>query len=128
MILLLLKKNEATVISEKISNHRVGGKPADVLAILEYQGIKIGISSKGDPGIEQDKILNIFIKNNCRIILCACRTQGLTKKPLDTLRNTWDIRFVYPAEYRFISIDTLWNELMLAIRLIKLTNVNLHDR
>ena len=122
-----LKKNNAKVISEQEFNNQGGDKPGDVIAVLEYQGIRIGISSMGDPGIDQEKILDTFIKDHCRIILCACRTKGFTKKAINLLRGTWDVRFFYPAAYRFISIDTLWNELMLAIRMIKFADANHHE-
>lgn len=116
-----LKKRNAKVISEKEYDNQEPGKPGDVQAVLEYQGIKIGISSMGDPGIEQAEILDEFTKVDCRIIICACRTWGQTKDPIDALANSWDIRYIRDTDsgYGFISIDQMWDELMRAIHLMK---------
>ena len=116
-----LKKNSAAVVSEKF-NSQGPGKPEDVQAILEYAGVRIGISSMGDPGINQTGILDEFAKNGCRIIICACRIWGGTKEPIDALANDWDIRYIHPANHGYISADAIWNELMTAIRLIKLVD------
>ena len=98
-------------------------KSEDVKAVLAYQGIRIGISSMGDPGIDQSAILDDFIKQDCRIIICACRTKGSTLDPIVALKDAWDIRYIRETAsgYGFISIDQIWGELMLAIRLIKLS-------
>lgn len=116
-----LKQNNASVVSENF--HSQGpGKPEDVQAVLEYKGVRIGISSMGDPGIDQTGILDEFVKKGCRIVTCACRIWGGTKEPIDALADNWDIRYIHPADYGFISADAIWRELMTAIRLIKLVD------
>ena len=101
-------------------NNKYPGVPGDVSAILEYQNIKIGISSMGDSGPETKKLLDIFIKNDCNIIVCACHSWGATMAPIVALTDSWNIQYVYPVNHGFISIDQMWNELTQAIRLIKL--------
>lgn len=118
-ILFYLKKCNATVIFEKEFDNQGPNKPGDVKAIIEYQGIKIGISSMGDPGTNQTEILDEFIKKGCRIIICACRIWGGTKDPIDALKDSWEIRYIPTADYGYISIDRMWDELMLAIRMVK---------
>ena len=118
-----LKKNHASVVSEEF-NSQGPNKPEDVRAVLEYRGVRIGISSMGDPGIDQTGILDEFAKDGCRIVICACRIWGGTKDPIDALASNWDIRYIHPADYGFISADAIWRELMTAIRLIKLVDRN----
>ena len=122
--LFYLKMRNAVVISEQEFNNQGPHKPGDVKAVIEYQGIKIGISSMGDPGTNQTEILDEFIKNGCRIIICACRIWGGTKDPIDALKDRWEIRYIHTASYGFISLDTMWNELMQAIRMIKFACVD----
>ena len=114
-----LKEQKPAVIQEKIHEYHDSKKEDDVTAVLEYQGVRIGISSKGDPGIDQEGILNDFIKDGCRIIICACRTKGQTKDPIDALQNAWDIRYIVPAEDGFISKEDFLNAVKTAIRQLK---------
>ena len=123
-IWLGLKKCGAREISGPDFYSQGADKPKDVKTILEYQGVKIGISSMGDPGINQPEILDEFIKQDCHIIICACRIWGGTKSPIDTLKASWEIRYVPTAVYGYISVDRIWDELMIAIRLIKFTYAN----
>jgi hypothetical protein len=50
----------------------------DFVAILEKNGIRIGIITYGDaPSLMRDKI-NFCIHNGCTIIICACHLNGRT--------------------------------------------------
>ena len=49
-----LKEQRSDVIREEIHDVHDTGKPIDVTSVLEYQGVRIGISSKGDPGMDQE--------------------------------------------------------------------------
>lgn len=51
---------------------------ADVLAIIEARGVRIGIESQGDPGSRMFDSLDYFQKQGCKIIIAACRTYGET--------------------------------------------------
>ena len=119
-----LKKCGAQEITEPKFYSQGTGQPQDVEAVIEYKGVKIGISSRGDPGINQAAILDDFIKAECRIIICACRMKGDTKAPIDALKDSWDIRYIHTAAYGYISVDTMWNELMQTIRIIKFVETN----
>lgn len=45
----------------------------EVVAVLDYKGIKIGIESQGDPTGRQFNTLPDLVKNQCEIIICASR-------------------------------------------------------
>lgn len=45
----------------------------ETLAILKYNGIKIGFESQGDPKGRQFNTLPDLVKNQCEIIICASR-------------------------------------------------------
>ncbi|MBO4492632.1 MAG: hypothetical protein J5944_14885 [Lentisphaeria bacterium] len=109
-----LKSQGAQSIREPKKEYQ-NEKPVDVNEILEYQGILIGISSKGDPGIDQEKILDDFIQAKCRIIVCACRTKLSTKEPIDALRETWSVRYFDPAEDGFIPQEAFLDAVKKAI-------------
>ena len=117
-IWLGLKKCGAQEISGPKFYSQGTSKPQDVEAVMEYKGVKIGISSRGDPGINQTAILDNLIKEKCRIIICACRMKGDTKAPIDALKDHWEIRYIPTAIHGYISVDNMWDELMVAIRLI----------
>lgn len=114
-----LKSQGANVISEDIQKCRIPGKVGDVTGVLEYQGVRIGISSWGDPGINQKGILQDFIQAKCRIIICACRTWGQTKDPIDALQKSWVIRYLGPAKNGFVSRNDVENEVKKAVQEIK---------
>lgn len=56
--------------------------PNDICRIytIQYnrQPYAIGIESQGDPNSRQHESLDLFLKNNCDIIICASRSRGET--------------------------------------------------
>lgn len=50
----------------------------EVCKIYDAGGILIGIESMGDPYSRQPESLDLFVKENCSIIICASRTRGGT--------------------------------------------------
>lgn len=82
-------------------NHRVlrpvtGYDPTqDVEAIIEIPQsdghiVNVGIESQGDPFYQQPQIkesIEHFLKEDCEIILVACRTKGATIAEVGKLRN-----------------------------------------
>lgn len=114
-----LKGQSAKKISEEINEYHNPEKQDDVTAVLEYQGILIGISSKGDPGIDQAGILDAFIKAGCRVIVCACRTWGQTREPIDALQQTWIIRYIGPVKDGFVFSDDILDAVKKAVQEIK---------
>lgn len=117
-VLSWLEQNGAVVLKKDVIEYD-GGKTDDFSAVLEYQGIRIGISSMGDPGVEQEKILNGFIADGCRVIVCACRTWGQTRAPIDALQESWCIRYVVCAEDGFIPKDAFLDDVKKAIQGVK---------
>ena len=117
-VLSWLVQNGAAVLKKDVIEYD-GGKTDDFSAVLEYQGIRIGISSMGDPGVEQEKILNGFIADGCRVILCACRTKGATKEPIVALRKCWDVYFIVPEDDGFIPKDELLVTVQKAVQSVK---------
>lgn len=53
-------------------------KQNEVLTVLNYKGLRIGIESQGDPNGRQFNTLPELRKCNCNIIICASRTGGAT--------------------------------------------------
>ena len=45
----------------------------DICVILTINGIKVGVSSQGDPWSAQKSLLDELVGNDCQIILTACR-------------------------------------------------------
>ena len=122
-----LKEQKSAVIQEKIHEYHDSKKEDDVTAVLEYQGVRIGISSKGDPGIDQEGILNDFIKDGCRIIICACRTRWTTKEPIDALQDSWRVYYVGPSEDGFISKEEMLEEIKMAVQKINCGGNRMRD-
>ena len=114
-----LKEQGAKVVKEEIHEYHDPKKPDDVTAVLEYQGIKIGISSWGDPDIDQQGTLKDFIQAGCRVIVCACRTWGQTRDPIDALQDSWCIRYVVRGEDGFIPKDAFLDDVKKAIQEVK---------
>ena len=50
----------------------------DVKAIIDVQGVQIGIESQGDPNSRLFQSLDDFQRIGCSIIVTACRTYGRT--------------------------------------------------
>lgn len=59
----------------------------DVKAIIEVQGVLVGIESQGDPNSRMFDSLKDFRKAGCEIIVIACRTYGETYKAVDGMHN-----------------------------------------
>lgn len=57
-------------------------------AILQINGVRVGIDSMGDPGFARPaESFEMFRQNDCRVILCACRSRGETRDLVENLRN-----------------------------------------
>jgi hypothetical protein len=57
----------------------------DIRVILIINGFRIGIESQGDPDSRLEKSLNLFIKKECDVIVCATRTRGQTVEAVEKL-------------------------------------------
>lgn len=50
----------------------------DITVIIRINGIRIGIESQGDPNSRLKNSLLLFDNEKCQIMICACRTSGMT--------------------------------------------------
>lgn len=62
-------------------------KGKEIKAILIINNIKIGIESEGDPFSRIFESIDEFVKENCDIIVVACRTRGETYDKVKSLEN-----------------------------------------
>lgn len=74
---------------------RISGK--DIQVILMIGKVKIGIESQGDPGGRLQKSLDLFVQENCDIIICATRTRGETVTSVEALFPAYEI--VWASNY-----------------------------
>lgn len=59
----------------------------DVCAIIEVEGVKIGIESQGDPNSRMYETLELLDGEDCDVIVCACRSYGGTREEVEDLRD-----------------------------------------
>jgi len=50
----------------------------DISVIIIINGVRIGIEGQGDPSGRLDESLSLFVKERCKVIICATRTRGQT--------------------------------------------------
>ena len=77
----------------------------DIKAIFNFDGVKVGIESQGDPGYDMESTIDEFVEKGCEIIVTACRTKGSTfVKVRDYLGKelgfdiVWSAHDVYPGQ------------------------------
>jgi hypothetical protein len=63
----------------------------DMRDVFVINGIKVGIETKGDPGSRLEESLNLFKKEGCKLIICACRTKGQTTDWVNSLAPLYTI-------------------------------------
>lgn len=64
----------------------------ETLAILDYNGTKIGIESQGDPKGRQFNTLPVLKQNQCDIIICASRSDDHTNDIIyKTAKSNYEI-------------------------------------
>lgn len=61
----------------------------DIYVVLNINEKLIGIESQGDPNCRLAKSLEIFIKLECHIIICATRTRGGTHDAVENLNKKY---------------------------------------
>lgn len=61
---------------------------ADIKAIVNVNGVKIGIESQGDPNSRIFDSIDDFVKAGCDIIVCACRSWGETRNKVTSLNKS----------------------------------------
>jgi ribosomal protein S17E len=75
---LLLEKYHNAIEVHKQKNLRV-----EVQVIIDINGKRVGIESRGDHESYVKKALNIFADAKCKVILCATKSDGNTLKAVD---------------------------------------------
>lgn len=72
----------------------------DIKAIFEIDGVKIGISSQGDPVSWMEANMEDFVKKGCKIIVTACRMKSKTyQKVYDFLGEDFDYDIIWYGHY-----------------------------
>ncbi|MBQ0088862.1 MAG: hypothetical protein KBT27_05990 [Prevotellaceae bacterium] len=72
----------------------------DIKAIFEIDGVKVGISSQGDPGSCMKDNIEDFVKMECEIIVTACRMKGDTyRKVYYELGEEQDYDIIWYGHY-----------------------------
>ena len=69
------------------SNVNVILDDGDIQAIIEVNGVLVGIESQGDPNSRMFRTLTELRTKGCQIIVCACRTSGATKQKVELLNT-----------------------------------------
>lgn len=68
--------------------------PDEMIVTFNYNGVKVGIATGGDEGEIVSYNLELLVKENCDIIITACRTKGETKEKIDEYQKTHSIRYI----------------------------------
>lgn len=63
----------------------------DICVILTINGIKVGVSSQGDPWSAQKSLLDELVGNDCQIILTACRYYGVTEQNVKSFKPDYRV-------------------------------------
>jgi hypothetical protein len=87
--------------SESIDKLKDGG--ADIYEVFLIEGVKVGIETQGDPSSRLPESLDKFVKHECKIIICACRSRGSTVNIVKSLET----KHGYEISWRGQSTSTL---------------------
>lgn len=63
----------------------------DICVIVTINGVKVGISSQGDPRSAQKPLLDELVGNGCPIIITACRYMGATERNVESFQPEYRI-------------------------------------
>ncbi len=63
----------------------------DITVFITINGVKIGIESQGDPGSRLFKSIDLFVKEQCDVIICATRTRGATVIAIESRSQTYNV-------------------------------------
>ncbi|MES2329900.1 MAG: hypothetical protein V4539_09875 [Bacteroidota bacterium] len=74
---------------------RISGN--DIQVIIQLDKVKIGVESQGDPGGRLQRSLDLFLQENCDIIICATRTRGDTVTSVEGLFPAYEV--VWASNY-----------------------------
>ncbi len=72
-------------------------KDADFIVVLEINGKKVGIDSRGDKKhLLMESLYTLIVEYDCQIIVCACHMEkSLTRQLVNRLdRQKYDVKFI----------------------------------
>lgn len=75
------KSSSIKAVFRKLSSlypYEIIADNGDIKAIVEVEGVRVGIESQGDPDSRMMQSMNDFMAKECQIIVTACRTKGDT--------------------------------------------------
>lgn len=76
------------ILKEVASSHEIlHTDKDDVCALLEINGVKVGICSQGDPRSCQKGWMETLVAKDCTIILAACRYDGATATLIESYQK-----------------------------------------
>lgn len=88
----------------------------DILTCVDFNGVKIGFESQGDPNsrmIWDDTIRKLADKKKdkilggCDIIICATRTEGATVRKVDEIAAAYDYHTLWLSSFFSPTLDKL---------------------
>lgn len=71
-----------------------GGTRDVKVIIFPVNGLKVGIESRGDPNSRLLQSLADFRNANCDIVICACRTSGMTVQWINAMSPPDNVQFI----------------------------------
>jgi len=74
-------------------------RPWDIIVEIVLKGKRCGICTRGDVTEEIKRDLPKMIKNNCKIIFCACRSRGTTANAVIKIAKDSKYTLVWTAPY-----------------------------
>jgi len=69
----------------------INGPGIEIRSIITIKGVKIGIESQGDPNSRLVESIDLFVKEKCRVIICATRTSGATVEAVKKLQPDYKV-------------------------------------
>ena len=116
-------KNILTILKQyRFAKIEILKEDGDVLAIVELNGVKIGIESQGDPKSRMisEETIELLISKGCEIIVCATRTEGMTVKKVDELAETHGYNRIWKSSYFHVGVDNDSLNLLAAEEIVNL--------
>jgi len=83
----------------------------DINALININGVIIGIESEGDPNSRMYDSLDNFLICKCDIIIATCRTKGDTIEKVRDFEKLHNYRLIYAQHYFNCSLSFKLNKL-----------------
>ncbi len=61
---------------------------------MDINGVLVGIETQGDPSSRLEESIELFIKEKCKIIVCASRTSGMTVNWINKYSKAFNIEWI----------------------------------